>query len=343
MINQLINNQLPANYVRYADLTSAEAQDLINSLVHAYCTNRKLSIPFYADNYSSHTQFNKFLYAMSKAGFVESSINPKRKWGEFSLVESKLLQHFTSAELTQYRMKNRSRKYLQSTKVVTKPDNLVALPSGVQESGLKRPGMAKAAKHEYKYDTAMIGKYYDAILLNLVKSIDKMKNKGSMFEDPVNYKVIATDILNYHLFNEGKLFNSGYNISDSRGRAIFAVLSKVFNFISSKDARSMLVVPNGKYIELSDTQALDDIYLFIAELIGTPASSWDEKKLIGADCYATRDLHDLDLTDEHDRAELHENIWLERIYTKLDTLHEVGYVYWDVPLEIDFTALTKCY
>lgn len=96
--------------------------------------------------------------------------------------------------------------------------------------------------------------------------------------------------------------------------------------------------------------------LFIAELNGYGKGTTKGKLEYGIHCYANRKLHNLDLTKEKDRSELHENIWLERLYDELDTVHGVctpeGRVWsvqldsvsdsiqWTVPLECDATALT---
>jgi hypothetical protein len=63
------------------------------------------------------------------------------------------------------------------------------------------------------------------------------------------------------------------------------------------------------------------VFLFIAELSGSfkPGSGNTELKVAcGQTDYIMGNLHDLDLADEEDRKELHENMWLERLYAELD-------------------------
>lgn len=94
--------------------------------------------------------------------------------------------------------------------------------------------------------------------------------------------------------------------------------------------------------------------LFIAELNGYGKGTDEGKLEFGIQCYAKRNLHNLDLSSEKDRSELHENIWLERLYDELDLVHEVSTpeervltiqldtisdgVEWTVPIEIDATS-----
>ena len=106
----------------------------------------------------------------------------------------------------------------------------------------------------------------------------------------------------------------------------------------------------------------DAVFLFIAELTGsfTPGSGDVNTKLeCGQADYINHNLHDLDLESEEDRADLHENIWLERLYDELDEYFRLqkgstigrhlsvhlGTCYreesykWAVPIELDASAL----
>lgn len=105
------------------------------------------------------------------------------------------------------------------------------------------------------------------------------------------------------------------------------------------------------------------VMLFIAELTGSfvPGSGTVKTKIAcGQQAYVSNNLHTVDLNDEEDRKELHENIWLERLYDELDhyfkipdcankrmvralsvdtsiSYREEGYK-WTVPLELDASA-----
>jgi hypothetical protein len=101
------------------------------------------------------------------------------------------------------------------------------------------------------------------------------------------------------------------------------------------------------------------VFLFIAELTGSfkPGSgTMDDKIKCGKKDYMSNNLPELDLNDEEDRKDLHEVVWLERLYNELDGYFEVegdsmsrglvlgleGYreesYKWTVPIELDASA-----
>lgn len=104
----------------------------------------------------------------------------------------------------------------------------------------------------------------------------------------------------------------------------------------------------------------ESIFLFVAELTGSfvPGSGNEEAKIAcGEHDYVTNHLPVLDLNDEKDRKDLHELMWLERLYGELDDYFNVSAadgmmrylaidtgayredVYkWTVPLELDSAA-----
>jgi hypothetical protein len=101
------------------------------------------------------------------------------------------------------------------------------------------------------------------------------------------------------------------------------------------------------------------VFLFITELTGSfaPGSGTVETKIeCGQQDYITNKLHDLDLTNEEDRKDLHENVWLERLYAELDGYFDIAPIRslralsigaqayhtetyrWTVPIEADASA-----
>ena len=102
------------------------------------------------------------------------------------------------------------------------------------------------------------------------------------------------------------------------------------------------------------------VFLFIAELTGSfvPGSGDVNAKIqCGQQDYTKNRFHDLDLDLESDRKELHENVWLDRIYAELDeyfgidkpdtmlrylvidTANYRDSTYkWSVPIELDASA-----
>ena len=66
------------------------------------------------------------------------------------------------------------------------------------------------------------------------------------------------------------------------------------------------------------------IFLFIAELNGFKSGTPTAKLRFGQQCWFDTVLHDLDHTSEEDRKEVHENIWLQRLYDELDSFYSLG-------------------
>lgn len=335
MITRTIKQTLPEANAKYANIV--ENEHILNALEwHWVNGNSAMSTPYWADKVG-HKNLDNFIYALSESGWLVSKANARAKWGEFNLSQTMIDKHFSREEQLTYKVKARTAKYAMRFKENLTTDK-VKTADGIKTTGLIREGFAKCSNQPFKLDVAPLVKYYDAILLNLTKSMDKIMVKYPTIKlDDSNYAVISKELLDFYIFHEGKEYNLEGNTSDSRGRAIYNGIKRVGNPISNKDFRSCLVVPQGKVISKTDTTTLKEIYLFIAELIGSNAKSWNAKALSGMVSFHTRKLHDIDLSTEHGRKELHENIWLERMYAKLEQLEEVGSVYWDIPLEIDAT------
>ena len=335
MLYELLNSELPANYKRYCNFQ--DAKPIIDSLENSWVQGtNSLSIPYYSEQYGS-TFLTNLLFALSKAGWVTSTV--QNRFGSFSLNQPKLNRYLTPTEQQALRTKLRVARYRLRCVEDEQPSNLVKTPLGIKETGLDRPGFAYAANQKFSFDTQYIVKYYDAIKLNALKSMDKMANKHkSIKEDKANYGIITNELLDYYMCHPDKQYNLEANISDQRGRSIYSGLKRVMNPIASKDARAMIVVDRGIVVSESNQAQLDDIFLFIAELTGSKAPTWEQKKFDGMEAYFARTLHNLDLANEDDRKDLHENIWLERIYSRLTDVFDNGYAYWDIPLEMDQTA-----
>jgi len=102
------------------------------------------------------------------------------------------------------------------------------------------------------------------------------------------------------------------------------------------------------------------VFLFIAELTGSfeaGSGNKEDKIKCGIKDYLDSTLHDLDLATEEDRKDVHENVWLERLYRDLDmyfgipegnklarclsidtdAYRTVTYK-WSVPIELDASA-----
>jgi len=306
-------------------------EDFFQSLWYNYLNKpgSTTSGPYWSDRFNSNKAFNRALLHLSKAGWIVSHTIPMRNWSTIMLDSKKLLQWVTTEDLINIRRDFKFNRFKLSHSE-SKTDNLTKTPKGLEDVGLRRPGITKSGNNEYKYDTDMLHKYYDAILLNTTKSIQKAINKHQLDLDGADYKSVAIEILDYHLYSGDSSFTMGESWMDGRGRAISSSLSKVFNIVGYKDARALIVGPEGCIDGYED-----DIYLAIAELLGKKPKTLQEKIELGKEAYAFREFHNLDLDDEDDRADLYENIWLERIYDMFDRYDGTN---WNVPIEKDFTA-----
>ena len=253
------------------------------------------------------------------------------------------LQLLDQGLLQDYRNLEKIREYTLRLDTTIYPDNLTKVNGKLINTGLVRPGFAKVAKQEFQFDTKYLEKYRRPILQNMIKSITKSVDKGTIkskfFDDQANYMEIAGLLLDHYILNPEDRYNLERNNGESRGRANLLAQKRIGNPITYKDFRASLKASDSKIIYQDDKTSLDAIYYFIAELVGNQAKTEDEVIQAGRHAYETKHLPRLDLKSEKGRKKLHELIWLERIYSKLDNLFSkagarIG-VLWDIPLEID--------
>lgn len=224
----------------YTELTDRFFQSLWS---HYLLNKGATSLPYWADKFNNPVVFNIVLMSLAKSNWIITHSIPARNWGEASLNEDKLLEFVSSSELIQIRSHHKFKGYI-STNTVAGRANRTKLAGRIQDTGLRREGFALAGNTRYKYDTQMMSQYSWILERNITKSMDKVKERHPEFRsDQSTYDTISIDILNYHIANPDMVMTRGENINDSRGRAISSALTKVFNPISSKDARSLLVIP----------------------------------------------------------------------------------------------------
>ena len=253
------------------------------------------------------------------------------------------LQLLDQGLLQDYRNLEKIREYTLRLDTTIYPDNLTKVNGKLINTGLVRPGFAKVAKQEFQFDTKYLEKYRRPILQNMIKSITKSVDKGTIkskfFDDEANYMEIAGLLLDHYILNPEDRYNLERNNGERRGRSNLLAQKRIGNPITYKDFRASLKVAGSKIIYQDDKTSLDAIYYFIAELVGNQGKTEDEVIQAGRHAYETKHLPRLDLKSEKGRKKLHELIWLERIYSKLDNLFSkagarIG-VLWDIPLEID--------
>lgn len=337
------NLPLPNQFIKLIGRDYLEPMEKMwSALWFNYLKNKgSISLPYYYEMFDNRQAFNQFLFHLSKSGWATTTVIPARHWAEATLNEDKLLQLVTPDELTQVRAYKKFNQYILTDNVDTR-SNRTKLGNKILDTGISRPGFAKLSATRFQYDTNKLEEYREAIQLTLTKGMDKVAEEfPEMKRDAADYGAISKAILDYHMYHSEAAFTLDANVNDSRGRAIKQALKKVFNPISSKDARSLLVIPQ-EHRKPMTTEGSSAVYLFIAELLGFKKGKKFQKSAKGIRAYSNRTLHDIDLNNEEDRKELHENIWLERLYDALDAYYKAVdngmEYYWSVPIELDASA-----
>lgn len=341
MIKDYLNNRLTDKHKLFINWESEITQDMLDQLDFSVITaDYGIGLPTWSEQ--NPRLVKDFTYLMYKLnlGIVESRRNYARFQFNMTVLDPK--------EVLEYRSLSKIDRMLMKEDVNTYPNNLVKRPSGICEDGVPRPGMALAAKRQFKLDTKLLAKYFRPIKQNVIKSIKKGIDKGTIsskfFADEASYRIVAEHCLVNYL-DPNATYNSEVNFQDQRARAVKKILKRVGNYIANKDFRAMLVMPTPDKLYFNDTDALDSIFLFVAELTGHKCLGQMETDKIeaGRQAYLGRELPKLNLKDENDRKALHELIWLERIYARLDTFYaaqksklcKTDYITWDIPVEID--------
>jgi len=317
---------------------------LWKALWKAYLNNEgAVSTPYWFDRFNDPRAFNQFIKRASDAGWIYSLVVSGRHWAEMSLVETKLLDYLDKDDLLAIRRDAKFADYRMASDTTTRSSRKTRQNGATRNTGLIRDGFAKAGTAPFKYDTVMLHRYYDTIISNTIKGMMKIAETYTLIEDGADYTSISKDIIDFHMYSPDESFTLGANYNDSRGRAISSSLARIFNPIGFKDARALLIqVPavSVKPEDLIDTKFA--VYLFIAELLGMKeADNEDAKASFGYSSYVARTLPELNLSNEDDRKELHELIWLERLYVELDALNahtSIAPFQWTVPIELDFGA-----
>lgn len=324
---------------------SSRLEKLWSSLWYNFLKNKgRTSTIYHLECYENVSEFNAVLKYLSKKEWIKVDSTTKRNWSEVWINEEKLLKFVTKEELDSMRKLKKVRKYILDAEY-NEESCQTKINGKIQDTGLTREGFAKAGKSQFKFDIAKLKQYEDVVLANVHKSMDKMDIEYEMFENRTDYKQVCQSILDIYIDNPHRVYTTGKNLNDSRGRAISQGLKKVFNPISSKDARALLKVDRNHVKTLSD-DGLEAVYLFIAELTGLKAESFAGK--INAGMYAyLKGMIPVELAEcwqddqekaEEARKDFHETIWLERIYSGLNKYHGNPDMLWDIPIELDGTA-----
>lgn len=98
----------------------------------------------------------------------------------------------------------------------------------------------------------------------------------------ITYQEIIEELLEYYSLVDNE-YTPGNCYIDSRGRAIYQCTKKVFNPISVKDARALVILPQPEY--LTD-DGLKEVYASVAQLNGYRGkTSRINGKLVGSSIF----------------------------------------------------------
>jgi hypothetical protein len=312
---------------------SEEMNSMFDAIVHAFIKNEgSVSAPYWSDRFNNKKVFNTFLLHLSKAGWITTTVEPHRNWAEISFNSNKLLKWVSKEEITTMREIIKLKKYLLEHVSYGNTSKTTKTPKGVKVVGHTRKGINKHTNSHLQFDTVMMYKYQDAITLNTTKGIRTLKLDHSLFTDKAHYEAIASACIQYYIEHPYATYTLGTAISDSRGRAIYSCTSKVFNPIGFKDARALMVTAPTVLTE----RAIERIQLAVAELLGDKSTTVLAKRAVGFKAINNSTLLDLDLDTEEGRKDLHNNIWLERIYANWKEYPVTKQ--WIVPIELDQSA-----
>jgi len=319
--------ELPKQILEIVGAEQEVAKEMFQAVWYNYLKNKKsTNSTYWYDKFEDKNVFNQYVMHLSKSGWITSTVLPKRHWAELSFNEAKLSKYVTATEVEELRYDNKLSKYLLTERTCKRELGLTKTPKGIKSVGIKRKGFSKSAKALFKLDVEMLMKYEDAIVLNVTKGIKKM----DLDIDIAEYSNVAKGVIDTYICKDKEYCMNG-SISDSRGRNIFKGLSKIFNPVGFKDARALLVI-EPKSLGITGMSAVEE---FVAELLSIKCDTKEERRTAGRQAIVDKTLHTLDLSTVEGREDLHENIWLERIYANVEVYDGSN---WIVPIELDFTA-----
>lgn len=281
--------------------------DFFENLWHNYLREKPCDTVTWYECFNSDI-FNRILFHLSKAGWIVSNID--MNYASIELNTSKLTKWVSEEELRNVKFNFKWNKYrLKKTKSIL--NNTVQINGKHISTGLVRNGFMKAGNNLFSYDTKYIKKYLNNITENLKKGLS-----GSTKD--IRYQEIIEELSDWYSV-DGSNYTLGNCILDSRGRAIYQCSKKIFNPVSSKEARAVLKT---KVYPLEDYA---NVYMAIAELFGYRGKNAEDKASYGYNKYRNNELPSIE--------NLHERIWVERIYDNLTHPQE-----WTVPIELDALA-----
>jgi len=315
------------------------ASAMMSSLFYNYSIDAgATSQPHWLGKFSNQFQGNRMLIRLAELGMIITTV-PKPNWSEIIINEETLLATYTQDELNELvrdaKLSKLGPKFERTSLTAGAMDT--KLESGIQYTGIFRRGFAKCAQHRFTYSTTVMKKFRDQIVTVTNKSMRKMEAKlGYSLRNTkrTDYTSIIEEVIDSVVADPYAEYNLGKLTNDSRGRATFNCVRQIFNPISNKLARSLIVTPPTAVT----ADALRSAYLFIAELYTGFEPNITKKIASGKLAYKQRCYHKIDMTSNKALDSLFENIWLSRLYDDLDAYYLDNNHLVTTPLEVDFSA-----
>lgn len=285
---------------------------------HNFLREKTVSTLTWLESSGNSQLFNTLLTHLCRSGWLSSYVEMNYAW--LTLNETKLLQWLTKDELTNVIFKYKFLKY-RLTKTKSTLNNIVQINKEHRPTGLIRDGFMKAGNNIFWYDIKYLKKYIEPIAKNVKKGL-----RGSTKD--ITYQEIVDELIHWYSL-ETNDYTLGNCRLDSRGRSIFNCSKKVFNPVSCKDARALLICPARKL----NLDGWNTVYGAIAELLGYRGKNIDDKIRYGQNMYILRELpslEEMEMNCNYDN--LYKRIWLERIYDNIDNYE---YNDWYIPIEVD--------
>ena len=314
---QILNNRLELPVIRDLQVTEP-VQAMFRAMWYRYIVkgaNEPTSMTYWAQRIANPKLHNQVLRILSDGGWITVSTRPNNNWSEAYINESKLLTYCTQSELDRTRMfyKFSNYKLTQHEEQQDYGASVTSVRGKPMNTGIYRPGFAKAGKVKYSFDTNAMYQHQQLVTRQINKGISNMIERyPQIANDHANYEELGKEVVQAYIYEGDNLYTAGPRTSDQRGRNNRGDLSKIGNPVGFKVMRSLLVIPE-EYRNKATVKGLANKYLFIAELMGFKEGTADAKRAFGRKCYYTTALH-----PETSEDEIIENLWLERTYQDID-------------------------